>query len=245
MNTKEGETSVYKPHSLSRFSKSEEQSVQSWYWPLVLLSCTFQLVSDVTAGKLILLGGIEISVSVLYFPMTYIISDILTEVYGYEKARRALLYMLGSSILAGVIYQAVMILPSGPHFHGEESYKTVLGTMPRVLLAGWIAVFWGDISNNYVLSRLKVLTKGKFLWLRTIGSTIVGQGVNTLVFFAGAFYEVLPHDVLLLSIFWGACIKIGVEILFTPLTYVVIRVVKNHERVDCFDIGTNYNPFRI
>lgn len=153
--------------------------------------------------------------------------------------------MLGSSILAGVLCQVVLSLPSGPHFHEEESYKTVLGTVPRILLAGWIAVFLGDISNNYILSRLKILTKGRFLWLRTIGSTIIGQTVNTLVFFTGAFYGILPQEILLLSIFWGACLKIGIEILFTPLTYMVVKAVKNHEQMDCFDIGANYNPFRI
>lgn len=236
---------MHKSYSLSRFSGGEEPHGQSWYWPLVLLSTTFQLVSDVTAGKLVLLGGIEISVSVLYFPMTYIISDVLTEVYGYERARRALWYMLGSSILAGILYQVVVTLPSGPHFHEGESYKTVLGTVPRILLAGWIAVFSGDIANNYVLSRLKIFTKGRFLWLRTIGSTIIGQTVNTLVFFTGAFYGILPQEILLLSIFWGACLKIGIEILFTPLTYMVVKAVKNHEQMDCFDIGANYNPFRI
>lgn len=236
---------MHKPYSLSRFSGGEGPHGQSWYWPLVLLSTTFQLVSDVTAGKLVLLGGIEISVSVLYFPMTYIISDVLTEVYGYERARRALWYMLGSSILAGILYQVAVTLPSGPHFHEGESYKTVLGTTPRILLAGWIAVFSGDIANNYVLSRLKIFTKGRFLWLRTIGSTIIGQTVNTLVFFTGAFYGILPQEILLLSIFWGACLKIGIEILFTPLTYMVVKAVKNHERVDCFDVGANYNPFRI
>lgn len=214
------------------------------YWCLVLIYAVFQLVSDVTAGKFIHLASIEVSASVLYFPATYIVSDILTEVYGYERARRALWIVLGASVLAGSIYQIVLWLPNGPNFHANHEYQTVLGTVPRVLLAGWIAVFTGETSNNYVLSRLKILTKGQYLWIRTIGSTLVGQTINSVIFFTGAFYGSLPEKALVHSIFWAAAFKVAIEVFFTPLTCFVIRVIKAQERIDFFDVKTNYSPFK-
>jgi uncharacterized integral membrane protein (TIGR00697 family) len=215
------------------------------FWPIVLAYVTFQLISDVTAGKVISLGPAVVSATVLYFPITYLISDILTEVYGYERARRALWLVMISSVTAGLIYQLVVVLPPGPGFDGNDAYTRVFGQVPRILVAGWVAVFVGDIANNYVMSRLKVITDGRWLWLRTISSTVVGQGLNTALFYVGALWGVLPTDILLSAILWGWWIKVAVEAVLTPLTYAAVAFVKRKEGIDVFDRHADYNPLKI
>jgi len=209
----------------------------------VVLNITFQLISDATAGKIVSVFGYGVSVTVLYFPFTYIISDVLTEVYGYAKARTALWYTLIASIIAGVFYQIAVQIPAASFFENSQAYSIVFGVVPRVLVGGWLAVFAGDISNNFILAKLKLVTKGKFLWLRTITSTIVGQGVNTLIFYVVALWGILPTKLLFVSIIAGWTIKTIVEILMTPITYIVIHKLKKAEEVDYFDRDTNFNPF--
>lgn len=211
----------------------------------LVLNVSFQLISDATAAKIVLLFGYGVSVTVLYFPFTYVISDIITEVYGYARARQILWYTLLASVLAGVFYQIAVAVPSAPFFVNGDSYEKVFGIVPRVLIGGWLAVFWGDISNNYVLAKLKIITNGRFLWVRTISSTVVGQFVNTAVFYVIALGGVLPSDVLIQGILAGWIMKTCVEALLTPLTYFVVGRVKKIEGVDYYDRGTNFNPFRV
>lgn len=208
-----------------------------------VLNITFQLVSDVTAGKIIQLFIFPVSVTVLYFPFVYIISDIMTEVYGYARARLVTWLTLISSVIAGVIYLIVANLPSPEFFGASEAYATVFGIVPRILIGGWIAVFAGDILNNYVLAKMKVWTKGKHLWARTIGSTIFGQGVNTILFYVIALSGILPTNVLIISILSAWFLKVAIEAVFTPITYYVIRKVKKIEGEDHYDIDTDFNPF--
>lgn len=207
------------------------------------LNIAFQLISDATAGKIVLLFGVGVSVTVLYFPFTYIISDVLTEVYGYARARAVLWYTLLASVLAGVVYQIAIAVPAAPFFQQGEAYEAVFGIVPRVLVGGWLAVFSGDIANNYVLAKLKILMKGRHLWVRTISSTIVGQGINTAVFYVVALGGVLPPNVLLQAILAGWAIKTFVEAAMTPVTYVVVDFLKRREGIDYYDIDTNFSPF--
>lgn len=209
------------------------------------LNVTFQLISDATAGKIISLFGVGVSVTVLYFPFVYVISDVVTEVYGYAAARRILWYTLAASVTAGLMYQVAVAVPPAPFFEGQEAYSTVFGIVPRVLLGGWLAVFAGDISNNFVLAKLKVYMNGSKLWVRTISSTLVGQFLNTAVFYSVALSGVLPTEVLLKAIVAGWLIKVAVEALFTPATYWVVAKVKKIEGVDHYDRQTNFNPFRL
>ncbi len=211
----------------------------------LVLNVTFQLISDVTAAKIILLFGAGVSITVLYFPFTYIISDIITEVYGYASARRILWYTLLASILAGVFYQIAVAVPPAPFFENGDAYNTVFGVVPRVLVGGWLAIFIGDIANNYVLARMKVLTNGRFLWLRFFASTVVGQFLNTAVFYGVALGGVLPSDDLISGIIVGWFIKTMVETLLMPLTYFIVRQVKKIEKVDHYDTDTDFNPFSI
>ncbi len=212
---------------------------------ITILYVTMQLVSDVTAGKIIQLGMFPVSVTVLYFPFTYIFSDILTEVYGYAQARRVLWTVLLSSIIAGVVYQVAVYLPPAAGFDANEAYRRVLGQVPRVLLGGWIAVFAGDIVNNYVLAKMKLLTKGRFLWMRTIGSTLVGQFVNTALFYTIALYGVLPNNLLVSSVLSGWMLKVAVETICTPITYFVVGKLKSLENEDYYDTNTDFNPLKV
>lgn len=196
---------------------------------------TFQLVSDVVAGKIVQILGQSVSVSVIFFPFTFIISDIVTEVYGYKAARKMLLVTLICSIIAGFLYQIAIRIPSASFFEFGSSYADVLGVVPRILLAGWIAVYVGDLANNYVLARIKLITKGSHLWLRTISSTVVGQGLNTVLFYTIGLYALLPGHLLLQGILsaWG--MKVIVEMVMTPYVYVLTHILKKQEGVDTYD----------
>jgi len=204
-----------------------------------------QLVSDVTAGKIVQIWIFTVSATVLYFPITYIFSDILTEVYGYAQARRAVWMVLGCSVLAGLVYQLVVSLPPASGFDANDAYARVLGSVPRILLGGWIAVWVGGILNDYVLAKMKVRTNGKHLWMRTIGSTIVGEFANTVLFYTIALYAVIPNQLLLTSICSGWILKVAVEVIFTPVTYAVVARLKKEENEDFYDRETNFNPLRL
>lgn len=209
------------------------------------LNITFQLISDVTAGKLISIFGNPVSITVLYFPVTYIISDVLTEVYGYAKARKVLWTTLLCSVIAGIVYQVVASWTPASVFPDNAAYVKVFQSVPRILFGGWLAVFSGDIANNFTLAKLKVLTEGRFLWLRTISSTIVGQLVNTAVFYIIALGGVLPSNILIQAILAGWILKTLVEIVFTPITYAVVSWLKKVEHEDFYDRDTNFNPFNL
>lgn len=213
------------------------------YWFIVCVYVAMQLISDVTAGKIISLAGFPVSVTVLYFPFTYIFADVLTEVYGYARARRALWIVLLCSVLAGLIYQLAVYLPPAPGFDADPAYRRVLGVVPRVLVGGWIAVFAGEISNNFVMAKLKLVLKGRHLWIRTISSTIVGQFLNTVLFYVIALAGILPNDLLIQSILTGWVLKAAVEAIMTPVTYLAVAKLKRIEDEDYFDRDTNFNPF--
>ncbi|MEK9180516.1 MAG: queuosine precursor transporter [Patescibacteria group bacterium] len=212
---------------------------------ITVLYVAFQLISDITAGKIVHLGIFTVSATALYFPITYIFADILTEVYGYAKARSVVWQVLLASVIAGLIYQLVIWLPPAAGFDANDAYARVLGSVPRVLLGGWIAVWVGGILNDYVLAKMKVWTNGKYLWTRTIGSTIIGEGANTILFYTIALYAVIPSNLLFASILSGWFLKVLVEAIFTPVTYLIVGKLKRLEGEDYYDRKTEFNPFII
>jgi queuosine precursor transporter len=212
---------------------------------LTVLYVTMQLVSDVTAGKIVQLFIFPVSVTVLYFPVTFIFADVLTEVYGYAVARRVLWTVLLCSFLASMVYQLVAMLPPAPGFEGNDAYVQILGQVPRIVLGSWIAIFFGEILNDFVLAKMKIWTDGRHLWSRLIGSTVVGQLANTVLFYTIALYGVLPTNLLIESIVSGWLLKVVVEVLLIPVTYWIVGRLKAIEEVDYFDRGTNFNPFVI
>ncbi|HEY4489023.1 MAG TPA: queuosine precursor transporter [Candidatus Paceibacterota bacterium] len=212
---------------------------------LTVLYVTFQLVSDVSAGKIVSLGIFTVSATVLYFPITFIIADVLTEVYGYARARRVLWQVLLASVLAGIVYQIVVWLPAAPGFDAAPAYARVLGAVPRILLGGWIAVWVGSILNDYIMAKMKVWTNGRHLWMRTIGSTIVGEGANTTLFYMIALYAIIPNNILVASILSGWFLKVVVEIVMTPVTYAVVNKLKKAEGENYYDTNTDFNPLKV
>jgi len=224
---------------------SKSKKAYKYLGIITALYITFQLVSDVTAGKIVQLGIFTVSAAVLFFPFTYIIADILTEVYGYAKARSVVWMVLFSSIIAGLIYSIVVFLPPAVGFDANDSFARVLGQVPRILVGGWIAVWVGGISNDYIMAKMKIWTKGKHLWARTIGSTIVGEGLNTVLFFTIALYAVIPSGLLVTSILSGWFLKVAIEVVMTPVTYRVVAKLKKVEGEDYYDTDTNFNPLII
>lgn len=216
------------------------------YYPLILaLYVTFQLVSDVSAGKLTYLFGFSLPATIWYFPVVYVLADILTEVYGYEYARRAAWTAFFCSFVATGIYQLVIYLPPASTFLANDAYSTVLNAVPRVLASALIGQWCGTFTNDYIMAKMKVWTKGKYLWTRTIGSTIAGESITTVMFYGLAFYSVLPAPVLISAMLAGTVIKTLVEIILTPWTYFVISKLKKWEHEDHYDTNTNFNPFII
>lgn len=204
---------------------------------------TVLLVSNTTAGKIISLNGFTTDAATLFFPVVYIISDILTEVYGYAKARNVLWIVIYSQVIMSLLYALVVIMPPALGFDANDSFIRVLSQIPRIVLGSLIAIFIGSILNDFILAKMKVLTKGKFLWTRTIGSTIVGQGADTIIFYLIAFYAVIPANLLVSSILFTWITKVIIEIFMTPLTYTLINRLKKTEQIDTFDTRTDFNPF--
>lgn len=210
---------------------------------ITVLYVTLQLVCDVTAGKIIQVGWFPVSITIIYFPITYIFADILTEVYGYATGRRVLWTVLFCSVLAAALYQFVVFLPPAPGFEKNAGYVQVFGQVPRVVISSWVAIFFGEIFNNYVMARMKVWTEGKHLWSRLVASTIFGQFVNTALFYSIALYGVLPTNLLIDSILSGWFLKVIVEVALIPITYVIVGKLKTIEQEDYFDRKTDFNPF--
>jgi uncharacterized integral membrane protein (TIGR00697 family) len=217
--------------------------------PLFLvLSCFFVtslLVSNLIAGKLADFYGMTLPAAVILFPLTYIFGDILTEVYGFKRARLIIWTGFGANLFMIAVFMITLALPY-PHFwKGQAAFQSVLGLTPRMVLASVAGYFSGEFLNSMVLSHIKVLTSGRFLWMRTIGSTVVGEGMDTLLFISIAFTGLMPAAelgrMMLAQYLW----KVMYEILVTPLTYAAVKWVKREERLDTFDAGVRYNPFAI
>lgn len=206
---------------------------------------TFKLLNDVTAGKLVQLGIFTVSAATIFFPVTYILADIFTEVYGYSKARSRVWVLLICSVIAGVVYMIVAWLPPAAGFIANDAYVTVFSQVPRILIASWIAFFVGSIVNDYILAKMKIWTKGKHLWTRTIGSTIFGEGIDTLLFFTIAFYGVFDNSILIATIFSAWFLKVAIEVIMTPVTYAVVAKLKKAENEDYYDTKTDFNPFKM
>lgn len=210
---------------------------------IVLLYAVFAVMSNVGAGKIVSIGIFTVSATVVFFPFTYIFADILTEVYGYSQARNVAWKMLGVYFLAAIMAQAIVWLPAAPGFAQSEAFAVVLGNVPRIIFGSLVAVWVGSIVNDYVMAKMKVWTKGKFLWARIIGSTVASEGINTLLFYGIALYAIIPADLFWKAILSGWILKSLIEIVMTPVTYKVCSTLKKVEQVDYYDEDTNFNPF--
>lgn len=205
----------------------------------------FLLISNVVASKILVLGPLSIDGGGLLFPLTYIFGDILTEVYGYKRTRKAIWMGLGANLVMAATFMLVGILPPAPDWPYQDAYMTILGQSSRIVLASVTAYFIGEFINSFILAKMKIWTKGKLLWSRTIGSTIIGEAFDTTVFMIIAFWGVLPTDLFIAVGISGYLLKVAIEVLFTPFTYLIINFLKKKESEDYYDYKTDFNPFSV
>ena len=203
------------------------------------------LLSNVIgAAKVASLGGWEFGAGILFFPLGYVIGDVLTEVYGYARARRCIWVGFSALLFMAFMSWVVVSLPPAAGWTGQAAYESVFGQVPRIVFASIIAFWAGEFVNSYVLARMKIWTQGKHLWSRTIGSTIFGQGVDSLIFYPLAFWGVWQSDQVMTVLVTNWLLKVSWEVVLTPMTYVVVNRLKRHEGVDLFDEGTDFTPFK-
>ncbi len=209
----------------------------------ITLFVTILLVSNIIAIKFFAIGSFRISSAQMLFPLTYIFGDIFTEVYGYSASRRAIWYGFFASFLLVVLSYIAVIIPPAPEFTDQQAFATVFMPVGRIVAASLLAYWCGEFANSFTLAKLKLLTGGRYLWTRTIGSTIVGQAVDTTVVMFAGFYGTRPVGIILKLIMSGYLIKVIYETVMTPVTYAVVNYLKRAEGVDYFDYGTDFNPF--
>ena len=193
------------------------------------------------------LGAITFGAGVLFFPISYVFGDVLTEVYGYARSRRVIWAGFAGLAFASLMAWVVVALPPAPFWKNQEAYEVAFGSAWRVAAASMVAYFCGEFVNSYVLAKMKILTEGKWLWTRTIGSTIFGEGVDSLLFYPLAFYGtgIIPNEALPQVMLAQFVAKVAVEAVFTPVTYAVVGFLKRAEREDYYDRDTDFTPFSI
>lgn len=215
------------------------------YYDLIMVGfVVVLLVSNTVVAKPVQIGPWLAGGDILIFAISYIFGDILTEVYGYARSRRVIWTGFGALIFMALIYTLVGLLPGDPNWGGHDAYTTILGQAPRIVLGSITAFFLGEFCNSFILAKLKVLTGGRWLWTRTIGSTLVGQSIDTTTFCFIAFTGVLPASDIWKIVSFGIVSKVLYETLATPLTYAVVGWLKRAEGVDYYDTTTDFNPFR-
>lgn len=210
-----------------------------------LLFTTCLIIANIVAQKYISIGPIETTAGLLIFPISYIVNDVIAEVWGYKKARLIIWYGFLMNFLVVVIFQLSIVAPGSVNFENQSAFESVLGSTLRLTIASFVAFLLGSFLNAVVMSKMKIRQKGKNFSLRAIVSTIVGEGGDSLVFFTIAFYGILPNEVLVKLIFTQLFLKTGYEILVLPITARVVVWVKKQEVENVFDNNISYNPFKI
>ena len=209
----------------------------------VFVTCL--ITANIMAVKLVGVWGLVLDAGTLIFPISYIFGDVLTEVYGYRKARRVIWLAFFCNLLAVAAISVGGLLPAASIWEGQAAYERILGYTPRLLVASFLAYLVGELANSYVLAKMKVATEGRFLWLRTISSTIVGQGLDSMVFVTLAFAGTIPTGAIIPIILTQWVLKSAYEALATPFTYLVVNHLKRAEGVDVYDRDTRFNPFPV
>ena len=195
------------------------------------------------AAKLANVGGYTFGAGILFFPLSYVIGDVLTEVYGYANARRCVWMGFGALIFMAFMSYVVVAMPAAEGWDGQAAYESVFGSTWRIVAASVLAFWAGEFVNSFVLSRMKIITKGKHLWARTIGSTVFGQGVDSLIFYPVAFLGIWTHEQVLTVMVTNWLLKVLWEAALTPVTYAVVGWFKQREGVDVYDTGIDFSPF--
>ena len=193
------------------------------------------------------LGALTFGAGVLFFPISYVFGDILTEVYGYARARKVIWAGFGGLAFASFMSLVVVALPPAPFWQHQTAYEIAFGNAPRIVAASMVAYFCGEFVNSYVLAKMKILTAGRWLWTRTIGSTIAGEAVDSALFYPLAFYGagIIPDEKLPLVMVAQFVAKVAVEVVLTPVTYKIVGWLKRAEQEDYYDRNTNFSPFTL
>jgi queuosine precursor transporter len=213
---------------------------------VILLLSNVLGAGKVAQVNLPLIGDWPFGAGILFFPLGYLLGDILTEVYGYARARRCVWVGFVALLFMALMSFVVVALPPAPDWKGQAAYEAVFGQVPRIVLASVTAFWFGEFANSFVLARMKVWTKGEKLWTRTVGSTVVGQAVDSIVFYPLAFLgaQGWTSDLVLKVLITNWALKVGWEVLLTPVTYAVVGFLKRAEGVDVYDAHTNFSPFK-
>ena len=236
-------------HATPTNSEPERASSVRGYRYFDLLLAAFVatlLCSDlIGAGKVTSLGGVTFGAGILFFPISYAFNDVLTEVYGFKRARKAVWAGFGALVFAALMSWGVLALPPAPAWHAQSAYEMTFGSTPRIVAAELAAFFVGELTNAYVLAKLKVRTQGRYLWMRTIGSTAVGEVLDTLLFYPIAFAGSWEPRLLVTVMVSNYVLKVFWEILATPATYAIVGFLKRAEGEDYFDRDTHFSPFSL
>jgi uncharacterized integral membrane protein (TIGR00697 family) len=210
-----------------------------------LLTANIIAVKLVSFGELPILGNVVLPAAIIVFPVSYIIGDILTEVYGFAAARRVIwLGFLANVVLVVFVYLGQLLPPAG-FWEGQDAYEAVLGFTARLLVASFAAYLVGEFTNSLILAKLKIRMKGRFLAVRTIGSTVVGQGIDSAIFITIAFASILPASDLMTLVMHQWLFKVSYEAFATPVTYLVVSFLKRSEGIDVFDVDADFNPLAV
>jgi queuosine precursor transporter len=232
---------------MSRVPLPEEnrQKFSAWFIICVTVFVTCLITANITAVKLVSIFGLILPAAIVIFPISYIFGDILTEVYGYRQTRWVIWLGFFCNVITVVAIWLGQLLPSASFWNGQGAYERILGYTPRLLLASFLAYLVGEFANAFVMAKMKIATQGRWLWTRTIGSTLVGEGLDSLVFMTIAFAGEIPTAGLLSAIVTQWLAKSVYEAAVTPLTYGLVKFLKKREGLDAYDYDTRFNPLRL
>src|SRR3989454_4760818 len=220
----------------------ESLKVSFWFVAIAAVFVTCLITANIIAVKLILLFGFLVPAGIIIFPLSYLFGDVLTEVYGYGAARRVIWLGFACNLLAVIAIYLGGIAPAAPFWTQQAAYNAILGFTPRLLLASFTAYLVGEFTNSFVLAKLKIATRGRWLWTHTIGSTLIGEGLDTLIFISIAFWGIIPTQFILIAILTQWTFKVVYEVLATPFTYWIVGFLKRRENLDTYDYQTNFSP---
>jgi queuosine precursor transporter len=216
-----------------------------WFLIVVAVFVTCLITANIVAVKLVDLFGLILPAAIFIFPLSYITGDVLTEVYGYRQARKVIwLGFLCNVIVVAAIWIA-QVLPAASFWDGQKAYERILGYTPRILMASFLAYLVGEFANSFVLAKMKMATQGRWLWMRTIGSTLVGQGLDSVVFITLGFAGTIPVHGLTQAVVTQWLAKSAYEAAATPFTYLIVNFLKRKEGMDTYDYETRFNPLLI
>jgi len=225
-----------------RSAIDEKAGYSIWFVFIVAIFITCLITANIAAVKLVEIFGFVLPAGTIIFPISYIFGDVLTEVYGYRQARRVIWLGFLCNFIVVVALWIGQVIPPASFWDGQKAYERILGYTPRLLVASFLAYLVGEFANSFVLAKMKIATKGRWLWSRTIGSTVVGEGLDSMVFMTLAFVGTIPIAALLLAIITQWLVKSFYEAAVTPLTYIVVNFLKRKEGLDLFDYDTKFNP---